>query len=66
MRMSIRNRRKYGRNSAVPINTTLPPVLVPALEQIIVKFGFKGPSDYFQNRIRLDAGMQLTNGENPN
>lgn len=64
--MNGRTRRKFGQNGVVPINTTLPSVLLPDLEKIIVKFGFKGPSDYFQSRIRLDAGMTLANGQNSN
>lgn len=64
--MNSRTRRKFGQNGAVPINTTLPAVLLPELEKIIVKFGFKGPSDYFQTRIRQDAGMILSHGQTSN
>ena len=66
MRMSETRRRKFGKQGAVTINTTLPAALVPELEKIIVKFGFKGPADYLQNRIRMDAGLVLSNGQNPN
>ena len=66
MRMKRNSSRKFGQNNAVALNVTLPPMLVQGLEKIIVKFGFKGPSDYFQATIRQTAGMTLPNVQNVN
>jgi hypothetical protein len=59
MRMKRGTRRKFGQNGVVPANMTLPQLLLPELVKIILKFGFKGPSDSIQNRIRFDAGLTL-------
>ena len=63
MRMSSRLRRKYSHQAAVPVNVTLPPLLHTKLYEVITRLGFSGPSDYFQARIRADAGLQLAKHE---
>lgn len=59
MRMNSKNSRKYRHETAVPVNITLPPLLHQKLFEMIRARGFSGPSDYIQNRIRLDSGLGL-------
>ena len=66
LRMKRNSSRKFGHNGVVAVNVTLPSILIPELEKIIVKYGFKGPSDFFQSTIRQNAGMTLTNVQNIN
>lgn len=56
MRMSKRNRvRDYQR--ATPINLTLTGELLLALDDIVRRGKFTGPTDYFRTRIRMDGGL---------
>lgn len=65
LRMTTRKARKTRYETAVPLNVTLPPLLHREMLKIVAARGFKGPADYFQQRIRLDAGLNLTpDGEN--
>jgi len=59
MRMRVRSRRKYNHETAVAVNVTLPPLLHQKMVELVRDRGFSGPSDYFQSRIRLDAGLGL-------
>lgn len=63
--MNARTRRKFEQpTGAVAINITVPAALVPRLGEILTKYGFNGPADYFQSRIRLDSGLVLNNSNN--
>jgi hypothetical protein len=53
-------RRKPNYKKCVRVNITLPPTLIAASETIIQRHGFSGLSDYFQCRLRQDAGLELT------
>jgi len=62
MRMNGKKLSKLSKpayEQAVPINITLPPSLHQRLPEVVRKFGFKGPADYFQSRLRKDAGLDL-------
>jgi hypothetical protein len=65
MRMRTPRGRKYRHETAVAVNITLPPVLHTKLGKIVRQFGYTGPSDYFQSRIRLDAGLNLKHEQTP-
>lgn len=54
-----RKRNKHRGGEAVVINMSIPSALNAELAKILARMGFKGPSDYFQARIRLDAGLNL-------
>lgn len=32
---------------------------MPELDKILIRQNFSGPADYFQARVRLDAGLDL-------
>jgi hypothetical protein len=51
--------RKREHEKVVRINITLTPTLLDHAERIIAQHGYTGPSDYFSNRIRIDAGLVL-------
>lgn len=51
--------RKSARERSIRLNITLTPTLTVVLDRIITTRGFSGPVDYFQNRIRLDGGLNL-------
>lgn len=65
MRVNVKHRAKTKRGRVVPINLTLPPLLYQKLDELVLRHGFSGPSDYFQARIRADAGLSLTNEQTP-
>ena len=58
MRMATR-KSKPVYQKAVRLNITLPPELHEKLPQVIRKHGYSGPADYFQGRLRKDAGLEL-------
>lgn len=55
-------KRKSIAERAVRVNITLHPRLLDACESIVRQHGFHGISDYFQSRIRRDAGLELPLG----
>ena len=63
MRMNSAKHRKTRHQTAIPVNITLPPVLHGKLLILVQSHGFTGPSDYFQARIRSDAGLDLAHEE---
>jgi hypothetical protein len=54
-----RGGRKKSYQRAVRLNITIPSSLMPELDKILIRQNFSGPADYFQARVRLDAGLDL-------
>lgn len=55
----MKTKRKRASDRAVRFNVTMPPSLAQEMEKIRRQYGFAGPSDYLQARVRKDAGLEL-------
>jgi hypothetical protein len=54
-------KRKRTFEKAVPLNLTFQPIIIQAIDDLVRKGGFKGPAEYFANRVRKDAGLEPEN-----
>lgn len=55
---TVKTRRKRSYEKSVPLNITLTPTIMQAMEDLIRARGYKGPVEYISARVRVDAGLE--------